>query len=272
MPPQPPTLATCPHANSREGDGREGQTAERGMGTANGPVAEKRERLALLERELAALEGSETQLSEPALPCLDAVDRLQAALRDKQRMMQALRLRSQFPSTHELQLEANQLIARAVELQRKLIVRAPDRSHDLKAKSTLCSALQAARNEAESDAAGFGKQSGRGDAAIDEISEMAEALSSAVESLAPSLARVEAQMARPSGPVVDFAADEQSLVQSLELKKANMQKELARLKTGGGAGTPSPLDEGIAALNEEVRRLRDERQRLASGGSLVLAH
>ena len=236
---------------------------------ANGPVVEKRERLALLEAELATLEGSEMRLSEPALPCLDAVDRLQAALRDKQRMMQALRLRSQFPSTHELQVEANQLIARAVELQRKLSARAPDHSHDLKAKSVLCSALEAARNEAERDAAGFSKQSGRGDAAIGEISDMAAALSSAIGALAPSLARVEA-MARPSGRPDDWAAEEQAATRALEQKKANMQRELARLKAGGGAGSPSPLDEGISALAEEARRLRDERQRLADEAVLAI--
>lgn len=193
---------------------------------------------------------------QPALLHLhDSVGALQAALEDKQRLLQALRLRASFASLHELRLEQQLRASRIVGLQRRLARQNPALHAALAPLVQREAQLRGACGAAANAHADFGEHAHHGWAAIDGA---AASLPDAVGGLLA--AGVAAEEERDDG--ADIIAREAQERAELERKKQGAEEELRRLRAGHDAS--DAVERSVEALMDESAGLRERRATLQS--------
>lgn len=154
---------------------------------------------------------------------------LDQALAAKQRSMQSLRLSTQSESRHEVDLQAQYALTRAIKLSTTLAlsrgaVRIPRHLTDR------LTANKAACGLAHSDVAAFDRRHER--LGLDGLVDTLAAIQQVSEQMAPALQHVQGAMAADGGgrAAADAEELERREMRALQARKANLQQELAQLR------------------------------------------
>ena len=208
-------------------------------------------------------------MTEVTAPPNTTLAHLQNALDSKQHELQALRLRCGFASVHQIELEAQQKLASAVSLQRRISAQSTSVSKPLQLLLSRCNnardAAAAAQAKAEdTQAANTWKALLENSALQQEVPKnmvkLQEEMKAAIKTANASTGELD-QIAEAKAN-----REEGRLTRELEARKAVLQRQVLAAKESARKGVTA--DEGVskdalAALRDEVERLREEKAALA---------